>query len=109
MAGPSATVRSLPQFDGSLRTYYQHIQASLGDQIAWVADVIALLDFQVSRSELREIRPDMAHRVDQAVEALRPVLLERATQGMVSVSTMNRSLDFFGSRFKTMKVLGLRC
>ena len=81
MAGPSATVRSLPQFDGSLRTYYQHIQASLGDQIAWVADVIALLDFQVSRSELREIRPDMAHRVDQAVEALRPVLLERATQG----------------------------
>ena len=85
MAEPSATVRSLPQFDGSLRTYYEHIRSSLGDQGAWVADVIALLDFPVSRNELKEIRPDMAHRVDQAVEALRPVLLERATQAGVRV------------------------
>ena len=85
MAAPSATVLNLPQFKGSLRTYYQHIQASLGDQGAWVADVIALLDFPVSRSELKEIRPDMAHRVDQALEVLRPVLLERATQHGVRV------------------------
>lgn len=80
MAGPSETVLSLPQFDGALRSYYQHIQASLGEQGAWVADVIALLDFPVSRSELKKIRPDMAHRVDQAVEILRPVLLERVPQ-----------------------------
>ena len=85
MAGPSETVRSLPQFDGSLRSYYQHIQVSLGEQGAWVADVIALLDFPVSRNELKEIRPDMAHRVDQAVEILRPVLLERATQAGIRI------------------------
>ena len=85
MAGPSETVRSLPQFDGSLCSYYQHIQVSLGEQGAWVADVIALLDFPVSRSELKEIRPDMAHRVDQAVEILRPVLLERATQAGIRI------------------------
>ena len=85
MAGPSATVRSLPQFDGSLRTYYQHIHASLGEQGAWVADVIALLDFPVSRSELKDIRRDMAHRVDQAVEILRPVLMERATEAGVRI------------------------
>ena len=85
MAGPSSTVRSLPQFDGSLRTYYQHVHASLGEQGAWVADVIALLDFPVSRSELKEIRPDVAHRVDQAVEILRPVLLERATEAGVRI------------------------
>ena len=30
-----------------------------------VADVIALLDFPVSRRELKEIRPDVAHRVEQ--------------------------------------------
>ena len=85
MAGPSATVRSLPQFDGSLRTYYRHIHASLGEQGAWVADVIALLDFPISRRELKEIRPDVAHRVDQSVEILRPVLLERAPQAGVRV------------------------
>ena len=85
MAGPSATVLSLPQFDGSLASYYQYIQASLEAQGAWVADVIALLDFPVSRSELKEIRPDMAHRVDQALDVLRPVLLERATQAGVRI------------------------
>ena len=58
---------------------------SLGEQGAWVADVIALLDFPVSRSELKEIRRDMAHRVDQAVEILRPVLMERATEAGVRI------------------------
>ena len=61
IAEPSVTVRSLPQFDGSLRAYYEHLQRSLGDQSAWVADVIALLDFPVSRNELKEICPDMTH------------------------------------------------
>ena len=84
-AGPSATVRRLPHFDESLLGYYEHIQASLGAEGAWVADVIALLDFPVSRAELKEIRPDMAHRVDPALDVLRPVLVERATQGGIRV------------------------
>ena len=78
---PVATVRGLPQFDGSLHSYYQHIQTSLGPQGDWVADVMALLDFPVSPKELREIRPTMAHRVDEAVEVMRPVLRERVSQG----------------------------
>ena len=81
LAGPAAAVRGLPPFDGSLLRYYQHIHASLGQQGAWVADVIALLDCPVSRGDLKHIRPDMAHRVDTAFDVLRPVLLERATQG----------------------------
>ena len=85
IAGPSATVRSLPPFDGCLHAYYEHIQASLGEQGAWVADVIALLDFPVSRSELKEIIPDRAHRVDQALVTLGPVLLERVTQAGVRI------------------------
>ena len=85
MADPSATLRSLPQFDGSLRSYYEHIKTSLGEQGAWVADVIALLDFSVSRSELKEIRPDTAHMVDQAVKVLRPVLLEQVGQAGIRV------------------------
>ena len=85
IAEPSVTVRSLPQFDGSLRAYYEHLQRSLGDQSAWVADVIALLDFPVSRNELKEICPDMTHRVDQALEVLRPVLSERVTEGGIRI------------------------
>ena len=74
-----ATLRRLPPFDGSLQAYYAHIHSSLGDPGAWVADVIALLDFPISRHELKQIRPDMAHRVDAAIEVLRPVLLNKAT------------------------------
>lgn len=78
-------MRGLPQFDGSLRSYYEHIKTSLGEQGAWVADIIALLDFPVSRSELKAIRADAAHRVDQAVEVLRPVLLEQVGQAGIRV------------------------
>ena len=75
------TVRNLPSFDGSLRNYYQHIHSSLGDHGAWVADVMALVDFPVSQHELKQIRPAAAHRVDAALEVLRPVLLKKATDG----------------------------
>jgi len=85
VASPSATVRSLPPFDGSLQNYYEHVYAALGDQGGWVADVIALLDFPVTRLELKEIRPDMAHRVDDALTVLEPVLSERVVQGGVRV------------------------
>ena len=75
------TLRRLPPFDGSLQAYYTHIHSSLGDPGAWVADVIALLDFPISRHELKQIRPAAAHRVDAALEVLRPVLLKKATDG----------------------------
>ena len=80
MADPSATLRRLPQFDGSLLSYYHHIHLSLGEG-AWVGDVLALLDFPVTRIDLKEIRTDSAHRVAAAFEVLRPVLSESATQG----------------------------
>lgn len=85
MADPSSTVRNLPEFDGKLLRYYEHVYTSLGDQGAWVADVIALLDFPVSRNELMEIRPDMSHRVGHALDVLRPVLVERVTQGGIRI------------------------
>lgn len=78
-------VLQLPSFDGTLKDYYEHLYRSLGAEASWVADVIALIDFPVSRAELREIRPDAAHRVDDALEHLEPVLFERATQGGIRV------------------------
>jgi AAA ATPase domain len=79
-ASPISTVRSLPQFDGSLQAYYEYVVATLGDA-AWVADVLALIDFSVTRSELREIYPTLGHRVDAAIDRLAPVLSERAALG----------------------------
>ena len=82
---PATAIRNLPPFDGTLKNYYDHIYHSLGAEAGWVADVIALIDFAVSRAEFREIRPDAAHHVDGALAVLEPVLIERATQGGVRV------------------------
>lgn len=85
IASPSETVRNLPAFRDSLEDYYRHLQATLGDGGIWVADVVALLDFPVTASELKEIIPEWAHRVDSALEVLRPVLVQRIGQGGVRV------------------------
>lgn len=82
---PAQVVLSLPPFDGTLKEYYDHLYKSLGKESGLVADVLAIVDFSVSRSELREIWPEAAHRVDGALEHLEPVLVERATQGGVRV------------------------
>ena len=84
-ANPSLALRSMPHFDGSLRAYYDHLQTSLGPRAAWVADVIALVDFPISRTELKQISPESAHRVDDAVEVLRPVLSENAAQAGIRI------------------------
>ena len=81
---PAKTLLSLPDFDGTLGAYYQHLCSGLGDG-AWVADIVALLDFSVSRAELKDMRPDLANRIDAALDQLGPVLAERAMQGGIRV------------------------
>ncbi|MDX8031741.1 ATP-binding protein [Lentzea sp. BCCO 10_0856] len=83
-ADPEAVLRALPPFDGTLENYYTHLAAVLGPGLG-VADVVGLLDFPVSRAELAEIRPDLAHWLDDALATLAPVLAERATQGGLRV------------------------
>jgi hypothetical protein len=79
-----AALQKLPAYDGSLQKYYEYLYQAC-DGAYWVADVIALIDFAVTRAELREIMPEFAHRVDDALLVLKPVLIERATQGGVRV------------------------
>jgi len=86
LVNAAGTVWNLPDFDGTLESYYTHLtQALEPDGGGSVADVLALVDFAVSRDELKEIRPDLAHRVDDAIDTLGPVLIERPTQGGVRI------------------------
>jgi hypothetical protein len=80
LAAPEEALVGLPPYNGSLRSYYQHVRSSLGEQGHWVADVLALAGFPLSRSDLREIWPELSHRVEKAVGGLQPVLQDRATQ-----------------------------
>ena len=82
VAAPAAVVLDLPLFDETLQGYYEHVRRPLDDEGAQVADIVSLLDFAVSREELRLILPDAAHRVDSALDVLAPVLSERAAGGI---------------------------
>ncbi|QFY11512.1 hypothetical protein GBF35_37435 [Nonomuraea phyllanthi] len=83
-ADPEAALPVLPPFDGTLEDYYTYLTVTLGPG-SGVADVIGLLDFPINRAELAEMRPDLAHRLDEALATLGPVLAERATQGGLRV------------------------
>ncbi|WP_203902900.1 hypothetical protein [Virgisporangium aliadipatigenens] len=83
-ADPVEVLRALPPFDGTLRNYYTHLTATLGPG-AGIAEVVGLLDFPVTRTELAEMRPDLAYRLDDALATLAPVVVERAAQGGVRV------------------------
>jgi hypothetical protein len=81
---PETFVRGLPPFDGLLEGYYRYLVTELGEAGS-VADVLAVLDFSVSSEELRQIRPDMAHRIDAALSVLAPVLSRQVSQGGIRV------------------------
>ena len=82
IAAPAAAVENLPPFDESLKGYYDHLRKPLDEAGAQIADVIGLLDFAVSREELRSILPTASHRVDGALDVLAPVLTESAAGGI---------------------------
>jgi hypothetical protein len=82
---PVATINALPVFDGTLRAYYEHLMKGLEGQADLVGDVLSLLDFSVTRAELKEILPGFAHRVDSALNHLLPVLVERVGQSGIRI------------------------
>lgn len=82
---PVTAVRRLPHFDGTLENYYNHLQQALGGDSGWVAEVVAVAGFGISRTELREIIPELQHRVDPALDILAPVLVERASRGGIRI------------------------
>lgn len=80
-----STVNSFPAYSGTLSDYYSHIYDNLGPEAAWVADLLPFLNFSVTPAEIREIRPDGAHHLDQALQLLGPVLDTKANSGRVRV------------------------
>jgi hypothetical protein len=85
IADPVDTIRRLPQFDGTLENYYTHLQQSLEGDAGWVAEVVAVATFGISRAELREIIPEFQHHVDGALDVLSPVLVGQASLGGIRI------------------------
>ena len=85
LVDPAEMVDTLPPFDGSLRAYYTHLLSAVDSGGQQLGDLLAFLPFSVTRAEIGEIRPTLAHRVDAVLDQLAPVLQEVASQGGVRV------------------------
>lgn len=83
MIDPQMLVSMLPPFDGTLHAYYSHLLSTIQDGV--VADTLALVDFAVTRDDLREIWPASARRIDTEVMRLAPALTELSTQGGIRI------------------------
>lgn len=77
-------IDALPTFDGSLRQYYTHLTRGLHDARV-IAELLSLIEFSATRSDLKEMFPTLAHRVDAAVTHLGPVLNQSVGQGGVRI------------------------
>lgn len=76
---PPAVLKRLPTYDGTLHSYYTYLVSAIQEGV--VADTLALIDFSLTRDDLREIWPASAHRIDAEIDRLAPALLERSAQG----------------------------
>ena len=85
LVDPAQMVDTLPPFDGSLRAYYTHLLSAVDSGGRQLGDLLAFLPFSVTRAEIGEIRPTLAHRVDDVLDQLAPVLQEVVSQGGVRV------------------------
>jgi hypothetical protein len=71
-----------PPIRGDIANYYAHLYKAATIDVQIVAQVLAVTDFGVSESELKELTgPLVASRVPLALRMLRPCLVEVAGQG----------------------------
>lgn len=75
-------IDQIPSRMGDLGRYYDYLFQRIEEHHAVsVAETLALLDFGVSRSDLREIYPAEAHRLSGAIPVLSPILEQVSAQG----------------------------
>ncbi len=80
---PVGFLQQVPQLDGEISHYYKWLLQKV-ETAPWtgiVAELLGLIDFGLSENELKEIRPDYAHHLPQALTHLGPILTQIAAQG----------------------------
>lgn len=86
IVSPAEWLESAPVIEGDISRYYQHLYDSASKEAQAIADVLGVLDFAVTATEVQEIvGPLLEDRVVNALATLSPVLSQAAAQGGVRV------------------------
>jgi len=79
------TLRALPAFDGTMKAYYEYLLQAIPTEALIAANALAMLEFAVTRDELKAIYPIISSSIGSMVDRLAPVLIERGMQGGIRV------------------------
>ncbi|WP_428019464.1 hypothetical protein [Arcobacter sp.] len=75
-------IQSLPKYDSNLKSYYEHLTSQICDNIT--SEILACLDFSVTRTELSELIP-FSHHLDNNLKILSPVIVENISRGGIKL------------------------
>ena len=79
---PLDWLADVPAINGDIAIYYEYLYRAASREAQAIADVLGVIDFSITESDLREILPAfVGDWVPQALRALRPVLEVAAAQG----------------------------
>src|SRR6266576_3847731 len=68
-----------------MKTYYEYLLQAIPAEALIAANALAMLEFAVTRDELKAIYPMISSSIDSMVARLAPVLIERGMQGGIRV------------------------
>lgn len=71
-------IDNLPPYDFNLHSYYEHLSSQLESNTT--SEILACLDFNVTRAELKEIIP-IKHHFNKEINILSPVISENSSRG----------------------------
>jgi hypothetical protein len=76
---------AVPALDRNLDAYYQWLINGLARDtgVIWIGELLSLVDFPLSASEIKQIKPDIGHHISKILAHLSPVLTEDITLGGV--------------------------
>lgn len=86
IASPVDWLSEVPEINGDIAVYYTHIYRSASAHAQAIADLLGVIDFGVTESDLRQITPALLEGwVEKALAHLSPILTSVAGQGGVRI------------------------
>jgi thymidylate kinase len=79
-------LQEIPKMDGDISRYYEYLAKAIdAGQAVSIMDILALVDFAITKHDLAEILPSFSHRLQFAIQTLTPVLTNVTGQGGIRI------------------------
>lgn len=83
---PEDWLNQLPIINGDIKVYYKYLYEKISDEGRFVADLFAVIEFAITKDELKEMYPrHLARHVSAALKVFEPIFVQIEAQGGLRV------------------------